>query len=221
MRSFRFPFVGLSRPRLAILPGLARALRHRIALLTIAAIPVLGIAPLEAATLRGTIFDATGILDLQVGSDRFDLTFHDAGSGSWYDSFSTTDVTPAITAVSTEKLARSILGALQDFILPMGPIQVNNGQDFLVLPFASDGEDIRYMTTAVGQYNGGGVYGSFSTDAVKGDFYRSVSFVTVQKSRNATAAPAFAPTPVPGPGAGIALLGALGLGGMVLRRRRG
>lgn len=175
-------------------------------------------APLRAATLRGSIYDATGVDDLLVGGVSYDLTFHDAQSGSWYDAFSTRHVTPSLTAITTESLARAVLGALQDFIRPMGPIQVNNGQDLLVLPYASDGTDITYLTTMTGSYNWGGVYGSFEMDAVTGDFYRTVSFVTVQPSFG-TSSPGFAPVPVPLPPAGLALLGALGLGAWVRRRR--
>lgn len=174
-------------------------------------------APLRAATLRGSVYDAMGIDGLLVGGISYDLTFHDTQGGSWFDTFSTRHVTSALTAISTESLARAVLGAVQDFVSPLGPIQVNGAQDILALAYASDGTDIHYMTTLVGNNNWGGVYGSFQMDAVDGDFYHTVSLVTVQRS--AQSSPSFAPTPVPVPPAGIALIGALGLGAWVTRRR--
>ena len=174
-------------------------------------------APLQAATLRGTIYDAAGVYDLKVGGLSYDLTFHDSRAGSWFDRFTTTTVPSGLSIVDSAPMARAILEAFQDFILPMGPIQLNNGQDLLVMPFASDGTDIQYLTTLTGPYNWGGVYGSYTADARTDQFHRSVSFATVQRSAGGVSA---ALTPVPGPGAGIALLGALGLGGMVLRRRK-
>lgn len=175
------------------------------------------VTPADAATLRGTIYDAAGVYDLKVGGLSYDLTFHDARSGSWFDRFMTTGVPTTLSVVDNAALARAVLSALQDFIQPMGPIQVNNGQDLLVMPFASDGTDIQYLTTLTGPYNWGGVYGTFEANAMTGAFHQSVSFVTAQRSGAGLSA---ALTPVPGPGAGIALLGALGLGGVVLRRKR-
>jgi hypothetical protein len=188
-------------------------------------------APVRAATLSGTVYGATGVEGLRIGPKSFDLTFHNANSGTYFDTFKTNDVTRAVTAINTEALARSVLGAFQNFLRPIGPIQVNDGQTFLVMPFASSNGRIRYLTTATGSNNYGFVYGAFKADADRDAFFGAVSFVTAQptgatggfnSASEGSSAGTFAAalTPVPGPGAGFALLGALSFGAVVLRRRR-
>ena len=209
--------------------GVVRVSQAVIGLMAFIVVFVSAPAPSKAATLNGTIFGATSITGLQVGYDVYELTFHNANSGSFEETFGIDRLVPSLTIADSFSLTRSVLQAAQDFLTPIGGIQLTGGTSLIVMPYASDFGDITYMTTDVSGFSRG-VWGPFKVDATQDRFARSVAFATLQRSsqpalrsaRISTSDPvsAFnAPVAIPGPPAGLALIGALGVVAQIRRRR--
>jgi hypothetical protein len=191
----------------------------RLAVLSIclALFGALGAFSVSAATLNGSVYGAKGISGLFAGGTVYDLTFIDTRGGSYFDTFQTTSANVGITGVNGIAQATEIMDAITAFKQPVGPFSTITGDTFLVMVYGSQGGDISFLTTGIGDVYRQN-YGPFTEDARDFQFSNTSAFIRVSESINAS--PSAAISAVPVPASGIVLLTAVAAGAAVSSRRK-